>query len=115
MNLAPSQLLQLLADHKDTLRRLELFTVWLKGDDQWPLALAQMRETLSLEDAAIWHSILDNRGQWKLGSPRKEAKELASAVRNYLVHGGPCPITVANRTPDRRGYHLDHCRGRSRY
>jgi hypothetical protein len=115
MNLAPSQLLQLLADHKDTLRRLELFTVWLKGDDQWPLALAQMRETLSLEDAAIWHSILDNRGQWNLGSPREEAKELASAVRNYLVHGGPCPITVANRTPDRRGYHLDHCRGRSRY
>jgi hypothetical protein len=115
MNMKSSQLLQLLADHKDTLRRLELFTVHLDGRDQWPLALAEMRETLTLEDAAIWHSILDDHGQWNLGSPREEAKELASAVRNYLVHGGPCPITVANRTPDRPGYHLGHCRGRSRY
>ncbi|KAH6631221.1 hypothetical protein F5144DRAFT_629275 [Chaetomium tenue] len=64
MNLTKSLLMDVLARHKDTLRRLELFSVWLDG--HWPSALAEMRDMLTLEDATIWSGLCGDQGRWKI-------------------------------------------------
>ncbi|KAK3290418.1 uncharacterized protein B0H64DRAFT_412300 [Chaetomium fimeti] len=95
MNLTRSLFMDILARHKDTLRRLELFSVWLDG--HWPSTLAEMRKMLTLEDATIWGGLCCDEGRWRIldhPEPVPDGREnVVHAIRRYMLHGDPCPIT----------------------
>ncbi|KAH6857140.1 hypothetical protein B0I37DRAFT_369264 [Chaetomium sp. MPI-CAGE-AT-0009] len=96
MNLTRSLLMDILARHKGTLRRLELFNVWL--DSHWPSALAEIRDMLSLEDTTIWGGLGCDRGWWNImdhpGPDYDGSGNVVHAIRKYMLHGDPCHITA---------------------
>jgi hypothetical protein len=99
MNLNKSLLMDVLENHKDTLRRFELFAVWL--DDHWPSTLAEMQDMLSLEDATIWSGLCNDQGRWKiLDHPEPvrtdDRENVVHAIRKFMLKGGSCPITDEN-------------------
>ncbi|KAK4156101.1 hypothetical protein C8A00DRAFT_12926 [Chaetomidium leptoderma] len=120
LNVTREGFLDVLSRHKDTLRKLELFAVWI--DTPWPAVLPEIRAaTLSLKHADVWYMLSDDRGQWFAGRRSQPADadaqpdelNLGPAVETYLVHGGTCPITDANMIlPD---YQHRGCMTKSRY
>jgi hypothetical protein len=72
LSLHKALLMDFLGSHKATLRRVELFSVWLDAD--WPGTLQDMMGILALEETAVWTRIYCDRGQWHLGRPRGDGR-----------------------------------------
>lgn len=85
INATKKSLASMLMLHKDTLRQLELFTVWL--DTSWICLLPQMKELLRLDHAEVSRTTIDDREGWDLDDGDDNPYLLLSAV--FSCGGAP--------------------------
>ena len=101
----PDSLIALLGRHSPTLRDLRLRNIFFKdeednltGEHGWPETLQHVAESLNLERATLSGQLgayVPTKKGWDLD----DDTELATAICEYLVNGGYCPLTANNAGP----------------